>query len=61
MQDQYMTVREARVYLGISGHKIAQLIRDGILKWEADPLDKRHRLLLRAEVEALVKRLPAAA
>ncbi len=48
-----MTVAEAQRTLGVSKVKIAQLIRDGLLNATPDPLDKRSKLIPRAEVEAL--------
>jgi len=51
-----MTVAEAQRALGVSKVKIAQLIRDGLLHATPDPLDKRSKLIQRAEVEALKAR-----
>ena len=50
---EYLTVTEAREYLGVSKPKMAQLIRDGVLKTEVDPLNKRYKWLRRADVVAL--------
>jgi predicted XRE-type DNA-binding protein len=50
---EYMTVGEARDYLGVSKPKISQLIRDQILHVEIDPLNRRFKWIRRAEVEAL--------
>ena len=50
---EMMTVGEAAEYLGISGRKMAQLIRESVLTYETDPLDKRIKLVYRADVEKL--------
>jgi excisionase family DNA binding protein len=49
----YMTAGEARDYLGVSGPKMAQLIRDGVLHAEIDPLNRHYKWIRRAEVKAL--------
>lgn len=64
--DELMTIAEATELLGIGNKKMAQLLRDGELPWEQDPLDKRSKLVKRADVEALKARsgkkpLPVAA
>lgn len=46
---------EARKLLGVSSVKIAQMIRDGIFRTFDNPLDKRLKLVSRAEVEKLAK------
>ncbi len=53
MDDLLMTAREARLYLGISTKKLAELIKDGTLPTVADLLDKRFKLIRRADVEKL--------
>jgi hypothetical protein len=50
---EYMSVAEARELLGISGPRMAQMIKAHELRWEPNPLDRRGKLLRRAEVEAL--------
>ncbi len=50
---EYMSVAEARAYLGVSRPKMAQLIKDGVLAAEVDPLNKRYKWIPRAQVEAL--------
>ncbi len=56
MTRDLMTVGEAREYLGVGKIKMAALIKDGVLTTQPDPLDKRIRLIKRAEVEALAER-----
>lgn len=46
-------VAEARKLLGVSRIKIAELIRDGYVRHFPYPLDKRVKLVSRAEVLAL--------
>jgi excisionase family DNA binding protein len=64
---EYMTVREAREYLGVTKTKIAALLKDGRLTHRTSELNQRIKLIPRAEVEALAranplpKRAPAAA
>jgi len=49
----YMTAGEAREYLGVSKAKMSQLMRDGVLHAEIDPLNRHYKWIRRAEVEAL--------
>jgi hypothetical protein len=44
---------EARAILGVSTWKMATLLREGILRHFSSPLDRRKKLVSRAEVEAL--------
>jgi hypothetical protein len=53
---QLMTIGAAREILGVSKKKMAALIADGDLATESDPLDKRVKLVRRADVEALAAR-----
>lgn len=46
-------VSEARKLLGVSRIKIAELIRDGYIRYFPYPLDKRVKLVSRSEVLAL--------
>jgi predicted DNA-binding transcriptional regulator AlpA len=46
-------VAEARKLLGVSRIKIAELIRDGYIRYFPYPLDKRVKLVSRSEVLAL--------
>ena len=48
-----ITTSEARRLLGVSAVKMAQLIRDGILPFYANPLDRRVKFVSKAQVEAL--------
>ncbi len=51
-----MTAKEARDYLGISGRKMSLLIEAHTFTVKDDPLDKRVKLIPRAEVEALAQK-----
>jgi excisionase family DNA binding protein len=55
MNPDLMTVGEARAYLGIGRNKMAKLIAEGTLPTQPDPLDKRIRLIKRADVEQLAE------
>lgn len=57
-ESPYMTVSEARDFLGVSKKKIASLIEDGVLTTEPNPLDKRSKLVRRQDVEALKAKVP---
>jgi excisionase family DNA binding protein len=48
-----ITVAEARQLLSIGHTKMAQLIRDGFLRYYITPMDRRVRLVSRAAVEQL--------
>lgn len=54
--DGYMTIAEAMEYLGIGNKKMAGLLKDGMLHWQPDPLDKRSKLVKVSDVEALKAR-----
>ncbi len=51
-----MTVAEAQRELGVSKVKMSKLLREGLLHATPDPLDKRSKLIPRAEVDALKAR-----
>ena len=51
--EELMTVAEATQYLGIGNKKMSQLLKEGVLAWRADVLDKRIKLVKRRDVEAL--------
>lgn len=52
----YVTVGQAMEILGTTRPTMARLIRDEELHTISDPLDKRVKLILRSEVEALKAR-----
>lgn len=65
--EEYLTVAQAREWLGVTKPVIARLIREGILHAEPHPLDKRMKIIRRSEVAALyaqaqrIKKAPARA
>lgn len=56
-----ITTSEARKILGVSAVKMAQLIKDGVIRHFPNPLDKRVKFVSKAEVEALKPRRAEAA
>jgi hypothetical protein len=55
---EWVNVAEAREMLGVSAPKIARMIADGVLRTEPNPVDRRGKIIRRAEVEALAAKLP---
>ena len=53
MAEELITFKEAQGYLGISKAKMGRLAKEGSLPVYTDPLDKRKKLVPRAEVEKL--------
>jgi helix-turn-helix protein len=56
MSTDLMTIGDAQALLRVSKKKMAQLIRDGVLVTLPNPLDKRIKLVKRADVEQLAAR-----
>lgn len=56
-----ITITEARILLGVSRTKIAQLLKRGVLRHFPNQLDGREKLVSRTEVEALIPRRAEAA
>lgn len=52
--DDLIKVTAARKLLGVSPMKMAQLIKDGFLRTFDNPLDRRVKLVSRADVETLL-------
>lgn len=46
-------VKDARALLGVSHTKMTQLIRDGVVRTYSNVLDKREKLVSKAEIMAL--------
>ncbi len=57
MSEQLMTLTEAAEALGVSRFKISRLVREGAIRAFVSPLDRRQRLVRRADVEALKQQL----
>jgi hypothetical protein len=53
---ELVNVAEARRILGISANKMSALIGSGTLPYEQDPLDRRVKLVRRADVENLMRK-----
>jgi len=51
--EERVTMREAAAMLGVSHAKMWQLVRDGILPAQQNPLDKRQRLIPIAAIKRL--------
>lgn len=67
-ESEFISVADAREILGVSATRMAEMLRTGELVAEQNPLDRRGKLVKRADVEALArkagrlgKRLPATA
>jgi hypothetical protein len=54
-------VNEARRMLSVSPAKMSQLLRDGVIRHFPNPLDRREKLVSKAEVAALIPRRAEAA
>jgi DNA-binding MarR family transcriptional regulator len=48
-----MPVKDARILIGVSHTKMTQLIRDGFVRTYPNVLDRREKLVSKAEVLAL--------
>ena len=53
--DWLIKVTEAQRVLGVSKKKMASLLAEGTIPFELDPLDKRVKLVRRADVERLAE------
>ena len=51
--NEYLNLKEAARYLGVSDIKIRHLISNGLLKVYLDPLDDRKRLVKKSELNNL--------
>ena len=56
--DEYLTMTEAQEALGVSRFKIWQLVRDGVLQTYESSLDKRQKLIRRADLDAVKRPRP---
>ena len=54
LQNELMKVMEVQRLLGVSKKKMAALLAEGTLPFTLDPLDKRVKLINRADVERLM-------
>jgi hypothetical protein len=53
VQSEMMTATEAQLYLGISSKALARLLKSGDLPFTLDKLDRRVKMVKRADVERL--------
>lgn len=51
--DKKMKLGDAAAYLRVSSRKVSELIKDGALSCESDPLDKRAKLIRLEELDRL--------
>jgi predicted DNA-binding transcriptional regulator AlpA len=51
--EERVTMREAAAILGVSHAKMWQLVKEGVVSAEPNPLDRRQKLLRRADLETL--------
>jgi hypothetical protein len=56
-----ITVTEARALLGVSHTKMTQILKKGVVRHFANPLDGREKLVSKAEVLALIPKRAEAA
>ncbi len=49
----YLNIREAASYLGVSDVKIRRLVSKGLLRVSLDPLDDRKRLVKKSDLDTL--------
>jgi excisionase family DNA binding protein len=55
LRNELMKVTEVQRLLGVSKKKMASLLAEGTLPFTLDPLDKRVKLINRADVERLME------
>ena len=51
--ERKMTLTEAARYLNVSPRKVSHLVKDGVIRFNTDPLDKRRRLVSVADLDSL--------
>lgn len=55
-ESEYISVAEARDILGVSPTRMAEMLKRGEIQSEPNPVDRRGKLIKRAEVEALARK-----
>ena len=53
MATEYLALKEAAAYLGVSRLKMWRMVKQGTLSVYSDPLDRRKRLVKKDDIEAL--------
>jgi excisionase family DNA binding protein len=48
-----MTLAEAARYLNVSPRKVGSMVKAGLIQVKTDPLDRRRRLVLVADLDSL--------
>ncbi len=56
-ESEYISVAEARQMLGVSATRMAEMLKHGELIAEPNPVDRRGKLVKRADVEALARKV----
>lgn len=56
---EYISAKEAQEMLGVSKPRMAEMLEKRELNWEPNPVDRRGKIIRRAEVEALAAKLPS--
>ena len=51
--EQLLTLGEAASYIGVSLKTMTGLVRDGTVKANKDPIDKRKKLVKKSEIDRL--------
>ena len=54
MADEFVTMREAQDILGVSNFTVWQMVKDGRLRAFRSEVDRRKKLIRRADLEALM-------
>jgi len=57
-EGEYVSVAEAREILGVSKPRMTEMLKDGTLPWEPNPVDRRGKILRRVDVLRLAAKLP---
>jgi len=58
MGDEFVTMKEAREILGVSGPKIWRMVRDGELIAYQSVQDKRRKMIRRSDLDAQLQLRP---
>lgn len=61
MDEEYVSMREAQEILGISNYTIWKMVRDGRLTAYQSNVDRRRKLIKRADLDALQRISPVSA
>ncbi|HEY1391656.1 MAG TPA: hypothetical protein VGF38_24180 [Ktedonobacterales bacterium] len=56
-ESEYISVAEARDMLGVSATRMAEMLKNRELVAEPNPVDRRGKLIKRADVEVLARKV----